>query len=1042
MRRKLIRIFAGILLAIMMVSSVPSEAVYAVELEDGYNYEGDQENSQNTEELITGTDQQDENGETNLDQNDHTTLKNSSNEEEDNKLETEKIGQDSDEKSNAENQFKIVADDARSSSESMSNKLVETDIINFVYIESPYLQTPGTQRIVFSLENVVNNLYSITLTVEDEAGNKEEWPLKKQAEGVYLFEKEYKEEKYSGIYHVVSLNLVSDDEKKILTLSDMNIEAEFGVNEEYDGIAELQPIEAEQSEALDAIDSSVVAIDENSLMEAKDDIVEALNVASAETMQTNTYSRTAKTSQSGNIVVALDPGHDEMDAGAQGYGLKEEELTLKIANYCKEELEQYGGVEVYMTRTSAACPYNKAGASCIQDRVNAAADAGARIFISFHLNSSIASSAKGAEVIIQNKNWRPEVAEDGEKLASAILDELVKVGLTKRSTPIYSKSSADGSEYQDGSLSDYFAVQRYSKMRNIPGIIVEHAFISNKDEVNSFLKSEAGLKKLGVADATGIAKYLGLSKGYWKTDNQGNKYFYEGGKKVTGEKKIGELWYHFDEKTGAMTTGWYDLPGKRVYYDTDGAMVKGQKWISGKWYMFKESTGAMITGWYDLPEKRVYYDTDGAMVKGEYQIGEKWYYFKESTGAMMTGWCTPNGKTAYYDTDGVRISGEKKIDGKWYHFDEKTGAMTTGWYDLPGKRVYYDTDGAMVKGQKWISGKWYMFKESTGAMITGWYDLPEKRVYYDTDGAMVKGEYQIGEKWYYFKESTGAMMTGWCTPNGKTAYYDTDGVRISGEKKIDGKWYHFDEKTGAMTTGWYNLPNKRVYYNDDGVMVKGEMTIGGKTYYFKESTGELIKDSFVNRKYYGEDGVLVPENEYASIFYKIEGDSDTDIEQMVRFYEENSPVAFPSEKLLQGGAGTIQEFARIYYEEAQKEGIKAEVAWAQTMYETGWLKFGGQVKIEQFNFAGLGATDGGASGASYADVRTGVRAQIQHLKAYASTRELNQICVDPRFGYVTRRSAMYVEILGEQENPKGCGWATSVNYGIGILNLIDLLEKS
>ena len=368
--------------------------------------------------------------------------------------------------------------------------------------------------------------------------------------------------------------------------------------------------------------------------------------------------------------------------------------------------------------------------------------------------------------------------------------------------------------------------------------------------------------------------------------------------------------------------------------------------------------------------------------------------------------------------------------------------MTTGWYDLPGKRVYYDTDGAMVKGQKWISGKWYMFKESTGAMITGWYDLPEKRVYYDTDGAMVKGEYQIGEKWYYFKESTGAMMTGWCTPNGKTAYYDTDGVRISGEKKIDGKWYHFDEKTGAMTTGWYNLPNKRVYYNDDGVMVKGEMTIGGKTYYFKESTGELIKDSFVNRKYYGEDGVLVPENEYASIFYKIEGDSDTDIEQMVRFYEENSPVAFPSEKLLQGGAGTIQEFARIYYEEAQKEGIKAEVAWAQTMYETGWLKFGGQVKIEQFNFAGLGATDGGASGASFADVRTGVRAQIQHLKAYASTRELNQICVDPRFGYVTRGSAMYVEILGQQENPKGCGWATSVNYGIGILNLIDLLEKS
>ena len=163
---------------------------------------------------------------------------------------------------------------------------------------------------------------------------------------------------------------------------------------------------------------------------------------------------------------------------------------------------------------------------------------------------------------------------------------------------------------------------------------------------------------------------------------------------------------------------------------------------------------------------------------------------------------------------------------------------------------------------------------------------------------------------------------------------------------------------------------------------------------------------------------------------------------MVRFYEKHSSIKYPSEALKEGGAATIEDFARIYYEEAKAEGIKVEVAWAQTMKETGWLKFGGQVKIEQYNFAGIGATDGGACGASFEDVRTGVRAQIQHLKAYASTDELKQSCVDPRFDRIKRGCAQYVEILGQKENPNGYGWATSENYGVSISKLIDSLKKA
>ena len=113
----------------------------------------------------------------------------------------------------------------------------------------------------------------------------------------------------------------------------------------------------------------------------------------------------------------------------------------------------------------------------------------------------------------------------------------------------------------------------------------------------------------------------------------------------------------------------------------------------------------------------------------------------------------------------------------------------------------------------------------------------------------------------------------------------------------------------------------------------------------------------------------------------------------------------------------------------------------QTMKETGWLQYGGDASIEQFNFAGLGTTGGGVAGNSYPDVRTGIRAQIQHLKAYATADALAQECVDERYEYVTKGSAPYVEWLGQQENPEGYGWATADNYGYSIVDMISKLKQ-
>ena len=170
--------------------------------------------------------------------------------------------------------------------------------------------------------------------------------------------------------------------------------------------------------------------------------------------------------------------------------------------------------------------------------------------------------------------------------------------------------------------------------------------------------------------------------------------------------------------------------------------------------------------------------------------------------------------------------------------------------------------------------------------------------------------------------------------------------------------------------------------------------------------------------------------------YPIMGKSDVTVQEMVDYFEQ-SGEKYPSEELSEGGADTIETFCQMYYDEAVAEGVRPEVAFAQTMKETGFLQYGGDASIEQFNFAGLGTTGGGVPGNSYPDVRTGIRAQIQHLKAYATSDPLIQECVDDRYEYVKKGSAPYVEWLGQQKNPEGTGWATGENYGYDIVGMIE-----
>lgn len=92
-----------------------------------------------------------------------------------------------------------------------------------------------------------------------------------------------------------------------------------------------------------------------------------------------------------------------------------------------------------------------------------------------------------------------------------------------------------------------------------------------------------------------------------------------------------------------------------------------------------------------------------------------------------------------------------------------------------------------------------------------------------------------------------------------------------------------------------------------------------------------------------------------------------------------------------------EELVNYYYEEAKIEGIRADAAFAQALHETGYFRYGGDVVAPQNNYCGLGATGQDTKGVWFPDAQTGVRAHIQHLLAYSSTRRPVMPIVDPRY---------------------------------------------
>lgn len=180
--------------------------------------------------------------------------------------------------------------------------------------------------------------------------------------------------------------------------------------------------------------------------------------------------------------VYLDPGHGGTDPGAVGNGLREKDLTLKIAKYTRDYLlNNYQDVQVRLSRTTDVFV-------SLANRTRDANNWGADVLASIHINAAT-SSATGYEDFI----WNGTVSQNTRNLQNTIHAEMIKVFKNFRNR---------------GKKRANFHMLRESRMS---AILPEFLFITNKNDA-AFLKNDSNLQLIAKHLAIGIAKHLNLKQ--------------------------------------------------------------------------------------------------------------------------------------------------------------------------------------------------------------------------------------------------------------------------------------------------------------------------------------------------------------------------------------------------------------------------------------------------------------------------------------------------------------------------------------------------
>lgn len=1043
-------------------------------------------------------------------------------------------------------------------------QLGDSNMMEYFLVDNPVLSSGETENFVLSLNNA-EGYSDFRLTIQKEDGTTFDLESSEQVDNLLKFSRVFTEEE-KGQYSVTTLHYVYNGQSYYLNLSDLEMDVKFGVDQEYDGYDATLPDLTE-----DSISSEGV-IEVTDVNKAEEEIVNGVASQPA-TMSVDEFSRHA----TGGMTICLDPGHGGSDSGANAFGRKESDLTLKIAQYCKEELAKYD-VNVVMTRTTDT-RLSEEAAMDLKNRVEVAKKAGASYFISIHINSAANSAAKGAEVYYPNTSGNKNLSSNGQNLAKAIQSQLASLGLYDRGIKIRNYTDGTTSSNPNSSDQDYYGVIRYAKQANITGLIVEHCFISNKDEFDKYLGSNAKLQQLGIADAKGIVSALGLqaknadidtlaaenrnvlADGTYtistllnsnyvldvkdgSTSNGANIQLYEANDTAAQQFKVSH------DSQGYVT--FTNVKSGRVL-DLNGAIVKDagniQQYTSNgtraqKWIVKQDGNGYVVMS---AINPNYILDLNGGSVRNESNIqlhsvtgsnSQRWNITKYvSKDERINSLAAQNKNTladGVYEINSVKnsnytldVNSASTRNGANVQLYLRNGTQAQAFrvsHDSQGFVTFtninsgkvIDLDGAITKNgrnihqyasngtraQKWIvqqSGSGYSIVSAIDTSFA--LDIRNGSVYSGSNIQLYKSNNTAAQQWTFNKYVTERERCDSYASQNKDRM--ADGVYYIKNQNVgfaldvaDGSLYgganvqlYSLNKTNAQK--WKITHDSTGYVSFQNVGSGMYLTAGGSgrsanVYQQKQSNGYNqkwivmfdnnqnlrivsalnstmvldVKDGKIRRcsniQLYDSNNSNAQKWVFEYIntnatggLMQIMGTSQTTVAQMVRYYNSNASGydTFKAKYngkyngvLAKGGARTINQFAQIFYEEATAEGVRAEVAFTQCMKETGFLKYGGDVLPNQYNFAGIGAT-GAVHGASFSNVRMGIRAQIQHLKAYGSISSLTNPCVDPRFNLVKRGSAQYVEWLGIKENPNGYGWATSKSYGHDIVSMVNVLLR-
>lgn len=883
-------------------------------------------------------------------------------------------------------------------------QLGDSSMMEYFLVDNPTLTSGSAENFVLSM-NDANGYSDFTITVQKMDGTTFDLEASEQVDKLVKFTKDFSSAD-KGEYTVTTLHYTYNGEKYYLNFSDLGMDVKFGVDQEYSGYDETLPDMTQDIVEDDELNNAVIQV--TNLNDASEEVADGIMASDPESaMALIDEDSDIATQANEGVTICLDPGHGGNDSGAIGINnVYEKNLTLKIAQYCKQELEKYN-CRVVMTRTGDTNP-------SLEERADYAKSQGAQYLISIHLNSAAGGGAVGAEVYYPNTHWRPNISQNGKNVAQAIQSQLVSLGLYDRGikfrtidTNIY----PDPFRYDDSSVADYYGIIRNAKYNGLTGLIIEHCFINNVSDYNNYLNSDAKLQKLGVADANGIVSALGLTK--------------------ASENSVVSSSPSISYQTHVQDYGWQSWKSNGEVSGTvgqskrlEGINIKLSN-INGS---IEYKTHVQDIGWQDWKSNGQMSGTSGqskrleaikVKLSGEAANQYDVYYRVHAQDYGWLDWAK-NGESA--GTEGY----SKRLEGIQIVLVKK-GENAPGSTSRPF--IY-----KMIKYQTHVQNIGWQGEKADGEMsgTTGQslrLEAIKIQLSSSIDGGIVYKTHVQDYGWLNFVTNGQASGT-----TGQAKRLEAIQMQLTGNAKNQYDLYY---RVHAQNFGWL------------GWAKNGE-SAGTAGYSYRLEGIQIVlvpkggnAPGSTSKHYYNKG--YAPDDE--NIYLPIMGSTQTSVDQMVRYYNANTSGydTFKSKYdgkydgcLAKGGASTINQFAQIVYEEAIAEGIKPEVVFTQCMKETAFLKYGGEVNPNQYNFAGIGAT-GSVHGATFENVRMGIRAQVQHLKAYGSLDKLINQCVDPRFNLVSRGSAKYVEWLGKKENPTGSGWATSKNYGHDIVNMINVL---